>query len=559
MNSATFSRGHVGACTLTTLAALAFPFLHSPTAMAGPTPGSLASETFSYTGAPQSYVVGPGVGAISGEVVGGNGGNGAVGRRSVPTIVPDAAVAGAGEEAGAGGIGGSASATLPVTPAEELTIQVGGAGSAGETGTVTNPASGGYNGGAPSGTASSRNSDGGGGGGSSEILSSEVPLLVGGGGGGGGGRFIGFCETGPSEIIGNGGNGGENGPPGDGEDGTSATENEEARATGVVLPSLVSVNPPAPETGEGGFGGSTGHPGGLQGQGLAGGSGERNGGGGGGGGGGYYGGSGGAFGACRFPGALTGGGGGGGSDYASPAATKVAFKRAANSGAENNGSVTLSYYVPYPTSTQATPSPSTANVGETITLTAKITSSGTCSGTVQFEVDGKPIGSPATVQHASAQTTITAPPAGQHPITAIYSGTLSSATEPGCLPSTSTPTTLTTNGPAAVPTATITPVTEAEALIIKPTACLSARNFVIHLQIPKQQRLLSARVYVDGRLAKNLGNSTRRYHLNLRGRPYSTVTVTLVALEPGGKRISGKRIYHTCRHHKLPGHEHFKI
>jgi Bacterial Ig-like domain (group 3) len=377
---------------------------------------------------------------------------------------------------------------------------------------------------------------------------------------------------------------------------------------------------------------------------------------GGGGGGGYYGGLGGVFARCEFePCAIRGaGGGGGGSDYAAASATDAHFARAANSGASGNGQVTITYYTPYPTetsasarppgeqgestvtltskvnaagscggqiqftidgkdvgaavavntnvaetsvstpavgmhtvsaiysgelstatqagclpntsepttlnvlyptSTHATPTPSSASVGETITISATVTSTITCTGTVQFEIDGKPVGNPVPVTDGKAQTTIPAPAAGQHPITATYSGAPSTATQAGCLPGTSEPSTLSVG--SAKPSATIT----AEGLVaIKPAlACKSVRQFVIHLQIPNQQRLIGTSVYVDGRLVKHLGSTTRAYLLNLHGRPYSTVTITLTAREPGGHVISGKRTYHTCRPHPLPGHSKLNI
>jgi Bacterial Ig-like domain (group 3) len=377
---------------------------------------------------------------------------------------------------------------------------------------------------------------------------------------------------------------------------------------------------------------------------------------GGGGGGGYYGGLGGAFAMCDFePCAVRGaGGGGGGSNYAEASATAVHFARAANSSTSGNGQVTITYYTPYPTetsasarppsnqgestvtltaevnasgpcggqiqftidgkdvgapvtvsanvaetsvstpavgmhtvnavysgelstatqagclpstsepstlsvlyptSTQATPTPSSASVGETITITATVTSTITCTGTVQFEIDGKPIGNPIPVTDGKAQTTIPAPAAGQHPITATYSGTPSTATQTGCLPSTSAPSTLSVG--SAKPSATIT----AEGLVVakRALACESVRRFVIHLQIPRRQRLTGTNVYVDGRLVKHLGPTTRAYLLNLRGRPYSTVTITLTAREPDGHLISGKRTYHTCRPHPLPGHTRLHI
>jgi len=387
---------------------------------------------------------------------------------------------------------------------------------------------------------------------------------------------------------------------------------------------------------------------------------------GGGGGGGYNDGLGGDFAMCNFePCAIRGaGGGGGGSDYAVPGATDVRFARAVNASASGNGQLTISYYtaypsetkagaksptnanesmltlesrvtaggscsgtiqfqidgsdvgspatvsgnsaeisvapppsgihhvsaiysgelstasaagclpststpvaftVSYPSSTQADPNPSTAVVGEAVTITATVTSSVTdisCQGTVQFELNGNSIGGPVTVQDGTAQISITAPAAGEHQIGATYSGSHGSATEAGCLTSRSTPTTLTTTlTTTAALVATVTPpLTQAEGLVhVKDTACASLRSFTIHLLVPRKQKLISARIYLDGKLLERLGGGRRSYRLDLDGRPYSTATVTIVAIEADGKRISGKRVYHTCRPHKLPGHKHFKI
>jgi hypothetical protein len=214
--------------------------------------------------------------------------------------------------------------------------------------------------------------------------------------------------------------------------------------------------------------------------------------------------------------------------------------------------------VPFPTTTQATASPTTATVGETVTLTATVKSVGACTGTVQFFLDGTPVGQPAGLKVQTAETTIPAPGAGSHQVVAVYSGNPATATAAGCLPSTSSPSALTTVAKAG-PAATITPAGESEALTNQPAICRSVRRFTIHLLLSHKQKLLSAYVYLDGKLVKRLGNGTRYYKLDLAGRPYATITVTLTASEPDGAKVTGKRIYHTCRAHKLPGHGTFAI
>lgn len=135
------------------------------------------TQTFTYTGAPQSFTVPAGVFAVRVEANGAQGGDGATG--------------GNASTGGLGGLGSRASGVLMVSPGQVLHLFVGGRG-----GTPT----GGYNGG---GTGGSVNA--GGGGGASDVrlggFGVANRILVAGGGGGGGRAG---CET----VGVNGGNGG---------------------------------------------------------------------------------------------------------------------------------------------------------------------------------------------------------------------------------------------------------------------------------------------------------------------------------------------------------------
>ena len=127
-----------------------------------PAPGS--SQSFSYTGADQTYSVPSGVTALTVDVYGAEG----------------------GEFDGAfGGPGGLVQAVIPVTPGQVLTVKVGGAGGDGTPGWPNGGGAG----------------HGGGGGGSSSILLGTTVLAEAGAGGGGD-----HIDTGPS-----GGAGGEMG------------------------------------------------------------------------------------------------------------------------------------------------------------------------------------------------------------------------------------------------------------------------------------------------------------------------------------------------------------
>jgi glycine rich protein len=132
-----------------------------------PPPPPHGSQTFAFTGAPQTFTVPDEVTSITIDAFGAEGG---------------------GSESGAvGGRGGKASATIAVTPGEILEINVGGQPSPG------NPAIGGFNGGGGTGTSICPElcSIAGAGGGASDVRQAGTTLsdrvVIAGGGGGGGG------------------------------------------------------------------------------------------------------------------------------------------------------------------------------------------------------------------------------------------------------------------------------------------------------------------------------------------------------------------------------------
>jgi hypothetical protein len=274
------------------------------------------TETFTSTGAEQSFVVPAGVTSVRVRAVGGAG-------ETAMAVSPF-------QGAAPGGAGALVAGSLPVTPGETLYVEVAASG---------------FNGGGQFGF------DGGGmGGGASDVRTlseSSVEtlqsrLLVAGGGGGGGGTF----------EEGSGGRGGDAGSPGgEGSTGSGGCCGEDQHSAGGAAGTLTGGGAggercEAPEfwTGhEGSFG--TGGEGGEEGAAP-----ET---GGGGGGGGYWGGGGGE-GACPYGGPFGsgGGGGGGGSSYVSEEATSASFGLASLS-TEPSVSIT------YATAATATPDSST--------------------------------------------------------------------------------------------------------------------------------------------------------------------------------------------------------
>ncbi len=233
------------------------PILGSDTLFAGSqlTSNLSGTQTFNFTGAPQTYTVPANVTAITVDVQGAQGGG------SLPSPGNNP-----------GGLGGRVQTTLSVTPGEVLAVNVGG---------TTSTTGGGWNGGG-NGT-----SNGAGGGGGSDIRSGGTGLasrIVTAGGGGGGGW-----------NCGSGMNGGHGGGSGAAQDGFNCGSNSFGSCVvgGGASPTAGGAAPgcgcgTAGVSGVGGQGGTCGNSGG-------------------GGGGGQFGGGGGYY-----------GGGGGGSSFASP-------------------------------------------------------------------------------------------------------------------------------------------------------------------------------------------------------------------------------------------------
>jgi hypothetical protein len=80
--------------------------------------------------------------------------------------------------------------------------------------------------------------------------------------------------------------------------------------------------------------------------------------------------------------------------------------------------------------------------------------------------------------------------------------------------------------------------------------CTSRRRFQIRLPRPRGDRLVSARVLVNGFPAHTFRGRRLRANINLHGLPRGTVHVTIVARTARGRTLRQQRTYHTCR----PGH-----
>jgi hypothetical protein len=112
-------------------------------------------------------------------------------------------------------------------------------------------------------------------------------------------------------------------------------------------------------------------------------------------------------------------------------------------------------------------------------------------------------------------------------------------TEAACVAAASLPAELTHS--AATPSSSVLGVK-----ITSPKACVSAREFTIHIQNAKLLDLVSAVVSINGQAKRTLRGKSLATVIDLRGLPKGTVTVEIVARERGGKVVRGERVYHTC-------------
>ena len=322
------------------------------------------SITFSFTGAPESFIVPAGVTEIFIQSWGAQG----------QAITVD------DYQNSVGGLGGYSEGILSVTPGETLEIYVGGTGTNGV---------GGFNGGGTGGAAlaggGGSNGFGGSGGGSSDVRQGGSDLInrviVAGGGGGGGRSYVnGSCV--PCGVGGDGGDGG-------GITGVNGEDPADPNYSSYFNPGSGGSGATATAGGSGGMGtqGTNGNPGafGLGGNGLPANYGVASGGGGGG----YYGGGSGAI-PTNGSGAAAGGGAGG-SSYLGTLTNSVTTTGIRS----GNGEIILSYEGCVEISqTEGLPSGSAFPVGITTNTFIATDASGntsTCSFTITVEDSEGPI------------------------------------------------------------------------------------------------------------------------------------------------------------------------
>lgn len=101
--------------------------------------------------------------------------------------------------------------------------------------------------------------------------------------------------------------------------------------------------------------------------------------------------------------------------------------------------------------------------------------------------------------------------------------------------------------PPAAPAKTPSPVPIDRIASLPPAkACVSRRRFVIHLRNVKAAKIVTAAITLNGRQVRTVRGRALGLPINLTGLPKGTFTIAIITTDAKGKRVVGKRTYHTC-------------
>jgi hypothetical protein len=109
---------------------------------------------------------------------------------------------------------------------------------------------------------------------------------------------------------------------------------------------------------------------------------------------------------------------------------------------------------------------------------------------------------------------------------------------------------------AVAPKAKPKPISAASAFTFPSSkACVSRRKFTIRIRKLRGITFVSATVIVNGKHVTTVNRSRITAPVNLTGLPKGRFTVSITAKTSDGRKVTGKRRYHTCaakRHGTLP-------
>jgi hypothetical protein len=80
-----------------------------------------------------------------------------------------------------------------------------------------------------------------------------------------------------------------------------------------------------------------------------------------------------------------------------------------------------------------------------------------------------------------------------------------------------------------------------------PARCVSRRSIVFHPRLPRGERLVSARVLVNGRTVRVLRGRRAAVPISLVGLPKGSYYIEVTGVTNRGHRIRDRRLFHTCR------------
>jgi len=99
---------------------------------------------------------------------------------------------------------------------------------------------------------------------------------------------------------------------------------------------------------------------------------------------------------------------------------------------------------------------------------------------------------------------------------------------------------------APAPAPEVEPVVPVTAAAPSSRECVSRRRFPIRVRVPRGLRVLSTRIFVDGRRVRVLKGRRLRAMVDLRGKRVGTFKVELAVRVGAGRTLIGTRRYRTC-------------
>jgi hypothetical protein len=96
-------------------------------------------------------------------------------------------------------------------------------------------------------------------------------------------------------------------------------------------------------------------------------------------------------------------------------------------------------------------------------------------------------------------------------------------------------------------TTSTTPSNGVQGFSVSSAQCTSKRKIIVHLQVPRNVRVVSAKLYVNGALSATVtGHAVTAVTVNLSGKPLGRYSIRVVARSARGNTMTTSRFFVTC-------------